>query len=328
MKKDWPIKHPRASQPDPSILERAAAALSCSDQGAAPWSVGSRLLRKDSTLFEIGFRAPSGVIRAYYKQFHCPVTGTAAYAWTSTISGGLARSQRLTEQVNARCSGRGARLARILAADATQLVCVTEAVKGIPFGQVIGNRMMRHAVTAGQRSRLRRIAHETGRAVCHLEACSGSHASPEDYFQRIQIPALIERVRGMGRLSTEEVASIGERFDELQMAAKDGEGVVFAHCDLAPQNMLFEHGMVGIYDCEFRPRPRGFDVAHLAFRLEYQTVVAWWAKTLIDSLLEGYGDPDVTRSPGWHLARLWLSLRFLRNDRWSRKSLAEVRASL
>ena len=329
MRKNWPIEHPRASHPDPAILERAAVALSCSDQDVAPWLVGSRMLRKDSTLFEISFHSSSGVIRAYYKQFHCPVTGPAAYAWTRTISAGLARSQSLTEQVNAHCSGQGVRLAKVLAVDATQLVCVTEAVNGRPFGQVIGNRMTRYALTPGQRSCHRRIVQGVGRAVRHLEACSGPHVPTEEYFQRIAVPNLLGRVRDGGRLATEEVASIGDRLDELQeKAANDGEGLVFAHCDLAPQNMLFENGMVGIYDGEFRPRLRGFDVSHLAFRLEYQAVVARWARTLIDALIEGYGDPDVTRSPGWHLARLWLGLRFLENHRRYRKALAEVRSYL
>ena len=188
--------------------------------------------------------------------------------------------------------------------------------------------MLRYAVTTGQRARVRRVTEGIGRVIRHLESCSGQVAS-NGYFPRMAAPLLLDKVQAQGHLSNREVASLHDRINAMhEQADLEGEGFVYAHCDLSPQNMILEEGGVGIYDAQFEPRLRGYDIAHLAFRLEYQTVVTSWSRALIDALLEGYGDSGVTTSTGWRFARLWLALRFVQNVRWTRPAMKEIRPYL
>ncbi len=81
--------------------------------------------------------------------------------------------------------------------------------------------------------------------------------------------------------------------------------MVYAHGDFSSSNVLIDNGRVGLIDFTWPLRQRGFDLAHFAFRLEYDSAApATFTAPLRDALLAGYGDPGIVDQPGYRFVRL------------------------
>jgi aminoglycoside phosphotransferase len=87
--------------------------------------------------------------------------------------------------------------------------------------------------------------------------------------------------------------------------SRSDRAMVYCHGDLSGSNVLVDGRRVGIIDFTWPLRQRGFDLAHFAFRIEYDSpVTASLTSPLRDALLSGYGDPAATEQPGYKFVRL------------------------
>ena len=117
-------------------------------------------------------------------------------------------------------------------------------------------------------------------------------------------------------------------------ARENPDPYVLVHGDLNGSNILVRPGGIGLIDFAWLPRLRGYDVAHFAFRLEYDRgSPAVFAQDLVDSLLKGYGDPELREGATWRFLRLSKLLRAVERSARSRlgrrsssRALAEIRA--
>jgi tRNA A-37 threonylcarbamoyl transferase component Bud32 len=81
--------------------------------------------------------------------------------------------------------------------------------------------------------------------------------------------------------------------------------MVYCHGDLSGSNVLIDRGNFGLIDFTWPLRHRGFDLAHFAFRLEYDSAVpAALTSPLVESFLSGYDDSAATEQPGYKFVRI------------------------
>lgn len=320
----------RPAAPDQALLSRALGRLAelqaPGDDSVLGWSVDRRMERKRSTVFSLRVvLAGPRVVPVFYKVVHrVPTTdGVPDVLWTETLRAGMARSPNLTDRFLSVASPEHIGAPRVLAADPGRLAIVTLGVPGRPLGKA-------WRLVAGW-DRALRTFRRLGRAIRLVEEVSPA-GLPADrpsawrvfdsYQQRLE-----------EALTFAEVKALHIRLEELYgLAASEANGTIYAHGDLSPGNVLVSGEEVHLLDLQWLPRLRGYDLANLVYRMDNESPhLAGWTARLHEELLAGYGDPDISKQPGWQFTRLqWLVKLALRNGRPRQRAaaLAELRASL
>jgi aminoglycoside phosphotransferase len=195
--------------------------------------------------------------------------------------------------------GEGITFSRALAVDPGSLTVVTLAVPGDSYGKV-----WRHLIPGARRAAALETLRLVGRAARLIEDCSVDPIPVDQTSQRAAIDRRLQRVREV--LSGPTLQGIEALMVDLteEMSLSD-RAMVYCHGDLSGSNVLVDGRRVGIIDFTWPLRQRGFDLAHFAFRIEYDSpVTASLTSPLRDALLSGYGDPAATEQPGYKFVRL------------------------
>jgi hypothetical protein len=327
----------RPAAPEPELLRRAAVSVGGPDNPAAPdetrWETLRRIERPRSTLFLLRAHGGDGVqTDAYYKVSHPPpYAGERRERWVATVRAGLARSIELERRLAALVAGEDIGFARALAVDPDALAVVTLAVTGEAMGKV-----WRHALTRGARARAVEPLILAGRAARLIEQCTTAPVEPEGPSQSAVIDRRLARVDSILPPST--MQRLERRMVELESEMmSEPTPMVYCHGDFSSSNLLVDGDRIGLIDFTWPLRQRGFDLAHFAFRLEYDTAIPpALTAPLVDALIDGYGDPDVTRRPGYRFVRLSKLLKVLEDQAswWgrragrARRARAEIEADL
>ncbi len=114
-----------------------------------------------------------------------------------------------------------------------------------------------------------------------------------------------------------EFDACGSRLDDRDLQA------VPVHADFCPENILVQPGAISVIDFAMAKHGlRHLDLSHLLIHVAFRRGV-WWKPAAMaavrDALLRGYGEPDVTESPGFRLAVI-LHVAALMADRLNRAS--------
>jgi hypothetical protein len=289
----------RPTEPDTAVLIEAAEALGT--VGVLRWEVEERIERPRSTLFRIRASRPAGPpIEAYYKVSRPPpYEGERLERWVATVRSGLARSMELETRLASLVEGEGITFSRALAVDPGSMTVVTLAVRGDPFGKV-----WRHLVPGARRGAAIESLRLVGRAARLIEECSVDPIPIDERSQRAAIDRRLRRVRDV--LPGPTLQGIERVMDDLtEDMSKSDRAMVYCHGDLSGSNVLVDGWRLGIIDFTWPLRQRGFDLAHFAFRIEYDSAVpAALTSPLGEALLSGYGEPAVTEQPGYKFVRL------------------------
>lgn len=295
----------RPEAPDPGLLDRAlekaALILGWGDRESVSWRIVATIERPRSTIFRLAAVGPAGEgAEIYYKVSHSPTDSSPRRErWESTHSAGLTRTPALDERLAGLTPGADIAFSRALAVDPETLTLVTLGVSGIPVG-----KMSRHFLTRARRDRLVEAFRLAGRAARLIEDCSPSGIEADrDVFAKA-IERRTDRARSV--LPEPTVEALRRHMIELDREVLDQPGaMVYAHGDFSSSNILLRPDGIGLIDFTWSPRLRGFDVAHLAFRVAYETgASASRTDTLVGALLAGYGDPDLADRPGWWAVRI------------------------
>lgn len=338
----------RPTSPDPLILDEAAASL----QGVGEtleWHIGERIVRPGSTVFAVQAHiSPDHHVGAFYKVSTglSPEPTARQLRRVERARAGFERSLQLERALAPRLEGEGIVFSRTLAVDPRRMIVVTSAVPGEPLG-----KPLRHGLTAGRRETFELWLKKAGRAARLIEDCTldpvtdGGVSIGERWDGDLLVDEVSEakrwdrRLQRAGPVITRSSADrIDRRWrDLLTDAMGRSRAVSFAHGDLSSSNLLVGEEL-GIIDFAWVPRLRGFDIAHLAYRLEFDDPIpAQMAATFVRSLLEGYGDEAAPASSAWKYHRLGFLLkvliddrRGLRRPRWfqRKRALSEVEAIL
>ena len=292
----------RPEAPDPALLDRATEKagliLGWGESEAVSWRVVDTIERPRSTIFRLVAAGRGAEI--YYKVSHSPIDSSPRRErWESTHSEGLSRTPALDEKLAGLTAGEDITFSRALAVDPETLTLVTLGVAGSPVGKV-----SRHFVTRARRDRLVAAFQLAGRAARLIEDCAppGIEADREIFAKAIE--RRTERAGAVLPAST--VEALRQRMVALddEVLAQPG-AMVYAHGDFSSSNILLRPDGIGLIDFTWSPRLRGFDVAHLAFRVAYETgASATRTDTLVAALLDGYGDPGLADRPNWWAVRL------------------------
>jgi len=264
------------------------------------WQIRFRAERPRSTVFQIAAIPSSGPqVDVFYKVAKPPPYGEERRErWERVVRGGLARSPDLERRLASLLEGEGIKFARALAVDPDSLTVVTLAVPGEALGKV-----WRRALPGRARARTLEVLTVAGRAAYLIEECTVGTIE-EDHSLSSVIERRLARVRDVLSPSTFEGL---ERLmtDLAHEMTKTARPMVYSHGDFSSSNVLVEDGRVGLIDFTWPLRQRGFDLAHFAFRLEYDTAApAPFTAPMTEALVEGYGEPGVVDQPGYRFVRL------------------------
>ena len=323
----------RVVEADPDLLAEAATSIAnvLGTTGGIRWLSGEPLQRPRSVVIPLEARDSSGrSVTVYFKRsYPPPYEEERRLRWEATVRSGLTRAPELESRLAELVDGEGIGFSRALATDPATLSVVTTAVPGQPMG-----RVWRHLVTSDSRESAARLLRRCGRAARLIEECSPDRIEPEPGAED-PVGRRVARMRG--KLQDSKLDRLRERMERLsaELSASPSP-TVYSHGDFSTTNVLVDEGRIGLIDFTWPLRQRGFDLAHFAFRLEYDTAApAWMTVPLIDALIEGFGDEQATERPGWKLVRLSKLLKVVEEGRRgglgagrARRALAEIESYL
>ena len=328
-----PFDH-RPDTPGPDVLQRALVALADKhsiDPESLSWTVGDRSDRKRSTLFHLTLRSPEGTVAtAWYKTPYFPLAeqdsrhlGRAREA----LGRGDEMARRFTELV----AESPLAINETLAFDEDTLEVVTLGLEGEPMGNPL-----RFAFIGKTRAAALTASSAVGNAVRIVEELPHPAAATE----LVRIWQETERkIESVGPLLPEaDRSSLARSLEEMFRAASaEPEGLVLAHGDLSPGNVIMMEEKTGVIDFGWIPQLRGFDLSRFVHRLRYTTPsFRPWTEALAAAVLDGYGDADAVNRPGWRFSEMQRLLatiqRLERKGEGGRRSagraLDEIRAAL
>lgn len=299
----------RPVTPDSDVLSQAAVSLRSLLRVDAPdieWVVGPRLLRPRSTLFRLEAHGGGSFLTHVYYKVATPLppgSGKRRLRRREESRAGLARSMRMETTLARLVDGEEITFARSLAVDESRMITVTLAVPGVSLG-----RPWRHSVTPQRRSRLENWLERAGRAARLIEECAQGEVDFDEesegqrWERRLRVirPTLPERT----------VVAVEKAWERLLDAAlRDSDPAKYAHGDFSSTNLLVGEEL-GVIDLGWVARLRGFDCAHLGFRMEFdsplpESVTARFAR----AIEEGYGEADLQNRPAWMYYRLGMLLK-------------------
>jgi len=311
----------RPSAPDPDILagatERAAAVLGWGNADIR-WRVAERIERARSTIFRLeAMAAPGRGAEVYYKVSHSPIdTSPRRMRWEGTVSDGLARALLLDEKLAELIGREPIAFSRTLAADPGTLTLVTLALAGDPIGKV-----SRHVLSARRRDRLIEALAVAGHAARLIEECSpGSVLADRDTFSRA-IDRRLERARLF--LPEPTFEALERRMVSLdEEVLSDPGALVYAHGDFSSSNVLLRDDGIGLIDFTWPPGCAASTSPISHSGISYETgAPRSWTDSLVGSLLDGYGDPDLVGGSNWLAIRIPRLLKLIELGSGPRSSL-------
>jgi tRNA A-37 threonylcarbamoyl transferase component Bud32 len=273
------------------------------------WVIGPRIDRPRSTIFLLRAIADSQVVgEAHYKSLYPPGFGGSVRFpdRAHLLHEELARSADMTQRLFAIASKEGIRPARVLVTDPDTLTLITERI----VGRAVGSSLHR-AVTPRAKAAALSIASRIGKAVRLIEETSHGMRIEGPRLSMLAIGNQITTAHNRGILSRVESLRLQTLIEALYQLAKDTTGgLIYAHGDLTRTNILRTEGGIGLIDFSWRAQLRSYDLAKFTVLLESVPYFRrGWTVSLVESLIEGYGDPEATLSPGWRLVRLQQQLR-------------------
>lgn len=213
-------------------------------------------------------------------------------------------------------------IGRTIVADPETLEQVTLAVPGRPLG-----RLWKRALLPSNREQTREAMRLVGNACRAIEDVGRFDGPLPD---RLVGETVVERriARVSGQLDNRAREKLTTVMTELLSAAMSAPDPVYrAHGDLNASNVLIHEGGVSLIDFAWIPRLRLTDLAHFAYRLEYESgSPGGFAMSVAGDLVDGYGGSDVTGEPAWRFLRYSKLLRVM-SDAGSRHPLVRLRAS-
>ncbi|HSK07087.1 MAG TPA: aminoglycoside phosphotransferase family protein [Acidimicrobiia bacterium] len=295
----------RPKAPDSALLDRATEKtrliLGWGDDEPVSWRVVDTIERPRSTIFRlVSVGTTKEGAEIFYKVSHSPIDSSPRRErWENTHAEGLSRTPALDEKLAGLTAGEAITFSRALAVDPATLTLVTLGVDGAPVGKV-----SRHFVTRARGARLVAALRVAGRAARLIEDCAPPGIEADREVLARAIERRTERARAV--LPAATVDELRRRMTALddEVLAQPG-AMVYAHGDFSSSNILLRPDGIGLIDFTWSPRMRGFDVAHLAFRVAYETgASATRTDPLVAALLAGYGDPGLPDRPNWWAVRL------------------------
>lgn len=234
----------------------------------------------------------------------------------------LAVAEELEGRLAERLDPAQVQIGRTVIADPNALEQVTLAVPGGRLG-----RLWRRALLPSHRDETQEAIRLVGKACRVIEDVGRFDGSLPD---RLVGETVVERriARVSGQLDDRARERLTALMTELLRAAMAAPDPVYrAHGDLNASNVLIHAGGVSLIDFAWIPRLRLTDLAHFAYRLEYESgSPAGFAMSLAGDLVDGYGGGDVTGDPAWRFLRYSKLLRVM-SDAGSRHPLVRLRAS-
>lgn len=324
----------RPVAPSPGLLDDARRELAgrlSLDPDELQWTVAEQMARKRSTIFPLDLVTTEGrsVSRAFYKAPFFPDADERPRRNLRRTKAALLRSKELGDRFADLAQGSGIATNVTLALDPETFEVVTLGLDGHPMAHPLS-----YLLTRSRRSSALEACHRVGRAVRLIEGFEVSDTSA--VRERIWGETERKLKTASPTLSVEEVEALDRRFTQLlDDAFAQDQPVVTAHGDLSPSNTLIGPNSTGIIDFMWIPQLRGFDLARFAHRLRFTTFgQSRWTGSLVDAMLDGYGDRTVRERPGWRFVALQRALATaLRDTRRAgripaRRAIDQIRSAL
>lgn len=331
-----PYRGPRPNTPERQVVEEASCAAFAPlgpSAGTVSWKVNDRIIRPFSTIFVIDFISGREQSRAFYKNFHCP-RENGKNSWKLELGAGLTRSVALTRTFNELSKAEGTMIAPVLSVEPSMVVSVTRAMPGRAVGQ-----FRWPGLTRGRREGVLEIHRRIGQAIHLLERSSDiwggiPNRETKELRRWVQPDSILTQAESVQGFTKRDLMRLRRNVEKLYAETLSAEDAfVYAHNDLSDGNILLDNQRLGLIDATFLPRYRGYDLAKYAFRLDYQNYsFNAWSDTLIDALLEGYGDANANEQAPWKIIRLLCLIQLLnrssasKHKRLLRKAFKEIKA--
>lgn len=284
----------RPDRPDPALLNQARTTLAerrSIDTSNLAWVVGDRMVRKRSTLFHLTL---GDVATAFYKAPYYPEDQQDSRHLErarSALSRGQSLANRLADLV-----GSDVAVNVTLASNPDTLESITLGLEGEPMGNPL-----RLILTGSRRSEALATCRRVGEAMRALESIDDAAGPAEGIIES----AGRKLESAAGHLTDGQIRRLGTKLGELFQSATEEGGVVVAHGDLSPGNVILMDNKTGLIDFLWTTQLRGFDVSRFVHRLRYATVsYPYWTENLVAATLKGYGGPETTDRPGWQFSEI------------------------
>ena len=292
----------RLERPPPDLIREAGRAYlrsrGLATDTALAWTVVGRVDGRGSTVLRMVMSIDgTGEVPLFLKQFHPPEGEGNAY-WTDTFRSGIERTTRFSKQIAELGSPHGIGVAEPLAVDREGLFVVTLGVRGDPLGKALWRTLRVGRRQAKTTYRL------IGQATALLEEVSIGQAPANDYLDVERLAGSLQKIQS--HISPPESRRLEERIRSLheEFSTAMPSSFYFCHGDFNHANLLVSKDGINVIDFGWKARPRAFDISMFLLRLEMErpriepltTQVTEW-------LCEGYGDPDIQRSPSFTLVR-------------------------
>ena len=285
----------RQERPTQHLLD---SALKSAGYRTGLWIVGKRMDLPNSTIFPLTLKVDGApILHAYYKNHRFDNLNDKRLKSSIHV---IRNSPSLIGEYVSMGGLNFVEMPEILARDTEELSEITTEIKGSPIGNYL-----RH-ISPKRWIALLEVYKKLGSAVCLIEKCGCHSITPELENTLSLISEFEYKVDRLGNLFTQV-----ERKKLLELLYQNyfdanREGSVLSHADLQGGNILVSGNNVGVIDSLWGVRWKGFDIANHASALEYQIPsLKFYARRLIESMLDGYGDKTLPSSPGWKLAAIW-----------------------
>lgn len=294
-------RSPLPSVVDHAILEEALKSVRAlhglDDRQGLRWVVGPGIRTRSSTLFFLRLAAADDhSISAYYKVYEehrVPSVGPR-----------LERARELNNELVRSCEAESISVPSVLASRPETGTIVTSTVPGSPMGA-----LFRFRLTPSRRRLALDTYRRIGTAVHRIETVSSPDETVSVPKQWGGADLLVQRAQEF--LSPTDWHRIQDRLRDSFSSAEASSPLSYAHGDISGGNLLLSKDSLGIVDFQWQARWSGYDLATVACRTLYNpTVPLGWASSLIDAMLDGYGDRGVASSPAWTFYTLRRALQF------------------
>lgn len=314
----------RPDQPDPALLNRAAARVAQLNGMSEPdWIVSSRLERPRSTIFVLESTSDRDEpVRAFYK---VDLTGGAHFndrrtlQWRAAKSASLALEERLSDLLADALERIGVRHDRLLATDPDLLAAVRLHVPGTPLGKRL-ERPFAPADLAVRIGRTIRTCEDVGRSEPTDLTIDDIRSAFDRYVNRVarqKDRALVDRIEG----------KCAELVDQLDPATCTS----WTHGDMSSTNLLVDGSHLGVIDFSWQPKLVGNDLHHLLTRTSISGLLGPVSAGSVEAaLISGYGPMDDAHRAAFDLAGLQRAVRLISKPglRRRRRGIAVIRSVL
>lgn len=286
---------------DHEILEEALRSVRAlhgfEDRQGLRWIVGPGIRTRSSTLFPLRLSdAEDHSVSAYYKVYED--------SRVSRVGPRLDRARELTNQLVRSCEPENISVPFVLAASPEAATIVTSRVPGSPMGALFPYRL-----TPRRRRLALDIYRRIGKAINLIETVRPPN-------ERVSAPkqwdgADLALQRAQGFLSPPDWHALKHSLRESFSLGEGNAPVSYAHGDISGGNLLLSEDSLGIVDFQWQVRWAGYDLVTVACRTLFNpTIAEGWARSLVDAMIDGYGDRDVASSPAWIFYTLRRALQF------------------